>query len=1111
MKSKFTLLSILFMAGVIRLFAVPMSGTYTVGGTTPSFNTLQVAIDSLQHRGVNGAVTLDIRPGIYNGQINIGIVPGVSATNTVTIESENHDSTSVTLTDTSSLTTGNFVFHVYGADFLILRHLTLYRIGAASNCTVMNFASNSRYFKMYSCIVKNDFTNGTAQEQSLVWFPAGTSADSTLTFDHCIFINGSYALFLHSQSLNSNFVNPVITNCQFQNQSYYGIDFSYCTAPVISNNTFTSISTSFAFTGINIHGGRHNMQMNSNRMIGMQTGYAMYLDSVVCDAGTPGLISNNFIQLVGASSSTGIYYNNTRNVNTYHNSINNTSFGNNASGVTIAYGDSLLNFRNNILVSTNDGVTFYMFNAADTAHINSDYNDLYVTGSVIAYDGLNFDSTLVQWQTASGQDANSVSDDPLFISSTDLHATSAAVNNNGTHVASVTTDIDGDARNGTTPDIGADEFTPMNNNLGAIYFVQPVDLEFGDSAMVVAVAIKNYGQLTQTGFTVKAVITGAVNTTLTQNYPGNLLSNTIDTVYFTTTINTYNGDSIHIVAYTSSGVDQYHLNDTINGSFHLLPVENIGLTKFLLPSSVECADSATTVAIIVRNFGAKPETGFGITADITGLVTTTLNETYTDTLHSLETDTVYFTTTINTYAGGSLDIVAYTSLTLDPEHSNDTISRSFTFLALPNPPTVQSPQSVCDNAVNIIGSADSTDVVVWYDLPAGGNILAVGNTFSPSITTDTTFYVESHSGGGTGGCIRITEVQPEDYPTGAGDYIEITNLSGAGFDASGYTVLAGESMIDINAVNIDSFQLGFFNPGQVIWISDVTGNPLYWGTNITWNNGSQGWVLIIDSNNHPIDFLPFEWDSTSIANMAIYWNGDTIHPGTIWSGPGVPTCVATNITTMSRIGTDDNDMETDWSCDSVTPGLLNQNLSATFSHCGVGFCGSQRLPVQVLLSPGVTPVYLGNDTAIANTDSLLLDAGPGYTSYLWSTGATSQSIYAMQGSYWVSVTGGTNNCSYYDTININTPVLVKNLFSNDEVSLYPNPAGNKLNVQVIPSLLKNSIFRITDIEGRVLQMKQPNALSGLIEFDLSTLSNGLYYLQIISGDKSGVKKFTIAK
>src|SRR6185369_6170985 len=68
-------------------------------------------------------------------------------------------------------------------------------------------------------------------------------------------------------------------------------------------------------------------------------------------------------------------------------------------------------------------------------------------------------------RTATGKDANSISANPFFNSTTDLHinpSSGSPVTDAGTPIGGVTTDFDGETRNATTPDIGADEFASAN-------------------------------------------------------------------------------------------------------------------------------------------------------------------------------------------------------------------------------------------------------------------------------------------------------------------------------------------------------------------------------------------------------------------------------------------------------------------------------------------------------------------------------------------------------------------------------------------------------------------------------------------------------------------------
>ena len=79
----------------------------------------------------------------------------------------------------------------------------------------------------------------------------------------------------------------------------------------------------------------------------------------------------------------------------------------------------------------------------------------------IANTGTSY-TTLLDWQTATGWDANSISADPFFVSPSipfDLHVDfPSPIDSAGTPIAEITIDFDGDPRDPVTPDIGADEF-----------------------------------------------------------------------------------------------------------------------------------------------------------------------------------------------------------------------------------------------------------------------------------------------------------------------------------------------------------------------------------------------------------------------------------------------------------------------------------------------------------------------------------------------------------------------------------------------------------------------------------------------------------------------------
>ena len=174
-----------------------------------------------------------------------------------------------------------------------------------------------------------------------------------------------------------------------------------------------------------------------------------------------------------------------------------TMFGNgirivNANGGT----HNELTLKNNIVYmdlssSSTATVRYYAITGNSAAYSfglggGEDYNDYYInptntqlrTGGLASAIGLTATTefaTLADWKLAYtvAQDANSQQVDPGFVSPTDLHINvgSTAINNLGTPAASCSTDYDNDTRSATTPDIGADEYTPvvcMNADGGTI-------------------------------------------------------------------------------------------------------------------------------------------------------------------------------------------------------------------------------------------------------------------------------------------------------------------------------------------------------------------------------------------------------------------------------------------------------------------------------------------------------------------------------------------------------------------------------------------------------------------------------------------------------------------
>jgi len=158
----------------------------------------------------------------------------------------------------------------------------------------------------------------------------------------------------------------------------------------------------------------------------------------------------------------------TATANVYYNTIYMDNIADIGTG-SVAYNglyfsDGTNEVKNNIVYSAEADFVSYCINRTGTAGtFVSDYNNFYPANSTngnVGFWNTTAAQTLSAWQTASGQDANSVSKEVFFVSTTDLHLTGSSNGDfdlAGTPIAGITGDIDGDTRHTQFPYMGCDE------------------------------------------------------------------------------------------------------------------------------------------------------------------------------------------------------------------------------------------------------------------------------------------------------------------------------------------------------------------------------------------------------------------------------------------------------------------------------------------------------------------------------------------------------------------------------------------------------------------------------------------------------------------------------
>ncbi|HEX5001737.1 MAG TPA: T9SS type A sorting domain-containing protein [Bacteroidia bacterium] len=331
--------------------------------------------------------------------------------------------------------------------------------------------------------------------------------------------------------------------------------------------------------------------------------------------------------------------------------------------------------------------------------------------------------------------------------------------------------------------------------------------------------------------------------------------------------------------------------------------------------------------------------------------------------------------------------------------------------------------------VTLTGTGSGT--LQWYNGLNATSPFATGDSVTTYVPASTTLYVSDQSVNIFSSPIQVTEMELD-----LTDHLEIMNVSPIPIDVTGWKVAINDSYTDINLVNpVVQTLNGVMNPGDAITFTDVTGTPyVYWGVNILWNPGAfpgfSGWALILDDQNNLMDFVPLNWPAADIQNMSITVNGATLTPGLIWSGDGVDITATTGSTSVQRVVSHDNNVNTDFANQPVSTNMLNTGLTLPFTGFG---CLSPKVPVQVTITNSDPVTINASATNFCLNGSATLTAtslNPNYV-YTWSpatglnttTGATVTSTPPGPGIITYAVFGDDGTCSNVDsiTIDVGTP------------------------------------------------------------------------------------------
>lgn len=545
-----------------------LNGSYTVGNSpTADFTTIGDALLAISQCGMSGPVVFNLLPGVHQTQLTFQNIPSASLTNTITFRSSTLNPDDVVIKYNATGSADNFVLKLDGAKFLRFEYITF----KAENSTYGNVVSIgngsiNNIFKGNKIIGPQVAVSST--NVCLVYSTSGTTSnDSNNVFRLNSFQFGSYGFYYLGVGTSTLEKGTLIDSNSFINQYYRAIDLRYQEAPVIScNHIFSQTeaihgTTTTYYHGMYLNYCQNEMQVVKNYINAPLGTYGVYMATCTALAGREATISNNMIAEIGGFTFVyGFYLSGANYQNYYHNSVNITSPTSNAGhAFYLASGTSIV-LLNNIFANT--GGAFCVRINAPTAIIRSNYNNLY---SVAAANWGYWNGTisnLAMWKSASGVDTNSVSINPGFTSSTNLHVSSIPMNNLGTPLPAVPDDFDWQTRSLTTPDMGADEYTPPAKDILFTNVLWPRSSCALGSLEEFELLIRNNGYNPVTTFTATYQINNLPPVTETFNQLIPPL--TTDTLRFLTKANLSAKGLYTITFYTSLPLDENLFNDTIS-------------------------------------------------------------------------------------------------------------------------------------------------------------------------------------------------------------------------------------------------------------------------------------------------------------------------------------------------------------------------------------------------------------------------------------------------------------------------------------------------------------------------------------------------------------------
>ena len=996
------------------LVCTGLAGTYTIGGGG-DFASFTEVVDLLNTCGVNGPTTFNVLPGSgpYNEQITLGAITGVSSSNPVRF---NGGSTMETIQYTGTSSSNRGVIILDGASFVTLDSLTIlnndpaFGFGVHLRGDAQNNAIQNCVIKVDSSTTLNDFCGICISGDEFT--TSGENGDNTTIQDNEIY-GGYIGIGMRGASTTAFDDGNKILGNKIRSTYYYGVYSYYQSNVDVTNNDIRMRGGATTDYGVYLY------YTDAFNVIGNQiknaARYGLYTYYGNNQGGTPtsrATIANNMIG--GGFSTTAPYgiwlTTNSRDIDVYYNSVS-LDFGN-GRGIYVS-GGSGIDIQNNSCALFNSA-TGYALYVSTLTYVNTvDYNNYHTdTSSNFIYIAGDYDpGTFIG---GGGFNFNSHRGNPIYADNkNDLHALGPQLDDRGNPVG-ITVDIDFDFRDPANPCIGADEFSPVPDDVRVVSIDAPstngraLTSNSLGAAEAVTISVQNIGSNIQTDVPVFYSINGTPygpDTIFGPLNPGVTVSHT-----FSVSADLSVGGLYTFASWTELVGDMDNANDTVAG----WEVYNLANDPVTLPY-VQNFDGAPQATYDTYTIGLEGAQEFDFeTSDPNGRLRIGVGPDFAASgVHAATMDRV---------GAGTLTVNDLTlTLNMTGYDLTDSVLLDFSYM-----------QHGEEDHPNDQAFVRGADTLPWLDvhdfsnpLPPGGTYVTIDSVnISQLLLANGQFYTTS---------FQIRFGQEDDNPA-----VSITGTDGYTFDDINLYTLPDN---DAGIVSVDT-------PG----VPSCTSSP-----NVYVSIGNFG---LQDLNTAVV-----HWEINGIPMPDFSYTGPTIPPFDQSAPVMIGTHVWTIWDTMVVWTTDPNGVTDSMPFNDTLQIVYREGLSGTYSIGPTGdfpdfqsalneldtfgVCGPVILRLEAGVSPHMEQVTIPPLVGTSSVNTVTLSGGPGMETIEWGTTTTDdRAVIKMDGASHIILdsltiinTGSTFGFGVHLTNNANNNIIRNCAISVNKASTSTNYCG----------------------------------------------------------------------